>query len=152
MPKTTLLKLTVEGPLMRPSSLMVKAFDGSRRAVIGEVDLPVLIGPQVFTITFQVMDINPTYSCLLGRPWIHAAGVVTSTLHQKLKFITGDKMIVVSGQEDMMVSHLASFRYIEADEEATEVPFQALEIANVVTMGSKRSHNQKSWPCLLGKL
>jgi hypothetical protein len=122
---------------------MVKAFDGSRRAVIGEVDLPVLIGPQVFTITFQVMDINPTYSCLLGRPWIHAAGVVTSTLHQKLKFITGDKMIVVSGQEDMMVSHLASFRYIEADEEATEVPFQALEIANVVTEGSKRSHNKK---------
>jgi hypothetical protein len=109
MPKTTFLKLNVEGSLMRPSSLVVKAFDGSRRDVIGEVDLPILIGPQVFTITFQVMDIKPTYSCLLGRPWIHAAGAVTSTLHQKLKFITGDKMIVVSGQEDIMVSQLSSF-------------------------------------------
>ncbi|XP_050920042.1 uncharacterized protein LOC127137643 [Lathyrus oleraceus] len=28
-----------------------------------------------------VMDINPAYSCLLGRPWIHAAGAVASTLH-----------------------------------------------------------------------
>ncbi|MCI88177.1 gag-pol polyprotein, partial [Trifolium medium] len=63
------------------------------------------------------MDINPAYSCLLGRPWIHAAGAVPSTLHQKLKFIVDDKMIVVSGQEDVMVSHLSSFRYIEADEE-----------------------------------
>jgi hypothetical protein len=143
MPKTTLLKLAVEGALMRPSSMVVKAFDGSRRTVVGEVDLPILIGPQLFTITFQVMDINPTYSCLLGRPWIHDAGAVTSTLHQKLKFITGDKMIVVSGQEDMMVSHLSSFRYIEADEEAAEVPFQALEIASVMTIKSNHSHHQR---------
>ncbi|GAU10110.1 hypothetical protein TSUD_421300, partial [Trifolium subterraneum] len=142
MPKTTLLKLAVEGALMRPSSMVVKAFDGSRRTVVGEVDLPILIGPQLFTITFQVMDINPTYSCLLGRPWIHDAGAVTSTLHQKLKFITGDKMIVVSGQEDMMVSHLSSFRYIEADEEAAEVPFQALEIASVMTIKSDHNHHQ----------
>ncbi|GAU10261.1 hypothetical protein TSUD_418820, partial [Trifolium subterraneum] len=89
------------------------------------------------------MDINPTYSCLLGRPWIHDAGAVTSTLHQKLKFITGDKMIVVSGQEDMMVSHLSSFRYIEADEEATEVPFQALEIASVMMLKSDHSHHKR---------
>jgi hypothetical protein len=144
MPKTTFLKLNVEGSLMRPSSLVVKAFDGSRRDVIGEVDLPILIGPQVFTITFQVMDIKPTYSCLLGRPWIHAAGAVTSTLHQKLKFITGDKMILVSGQEDIMVSQLSSFQYVEADEEAIEVPFQALEIASVATVGSKHSHSKKA--------
>jgi hypothetical protein len=143
MPKTTLLKLAVEGALMRPSSMVVKAFDGSRRTVVGEVDLPILIGPQLFTITFQVMDINPTYSCLLGRPWIHDVGAVTSTLHQKLKFITGDKMIVVSGQEDMMVSHLSSFRYIEADEEATEVPFQALEIASVMMLKSDHSHHKR---------
>jgi hypothetical protein len=144
MPKTTFLKLNVEGSLMRPSSLVVKAFDGSRRDVIGEVDLPILIGPQVFTITFQVMDIKPTYSCLLGRPWIHAAGAVTSTLHQKLKFITGDKMIVVSGQEDIMVSQLSSFQYIEADEEAIEVPFQALEIASVATVESKHNHSKRA--------
>ena len=53
----------------------------SRKTVIGEVDLPVKIGPSDFQITFQVMDIHPVYSCLLGRPWIREAGDVTSTLH-----------------------------------------------------------------------
>ncbi|CAJ2644571.1 unnamed protein product [Trifolium pratense] len=134
MPKRTLDKLGSEGAAMKLSSLIVKAFNGSERAVMGEVDLPVLIGPQLFTITFQVMDINPAYSCLLGRPWIHSAGAVTSTLHQKLKFVANNKMITVLGQEDIMVSHLSSFQYIEADEEAVEVPFQALEVATVVTM------------------
>jgi len=74
------------------------------------------------------MDIIPAYSCLLGRPWIHSAGVVPSTLHQKLKYIMGDKLVIVSGEEDLLVSGPSSSRYIEAAEEAFETAFQSLEI------------------------
>ncbi|KAB2615234.1 hypothetical protein D8674_021822 [Pyrus ussuriensis x Pyrus communis] len=35
---------------------------------------------------FHVIDARTSYSLLLGRPWIHANGVVPSTLHQCLKF------------------------------------------------------------------
>lgn len=59
IPKTTLLKLSLEGVAMKTSAL--KAFDGSRRVVIGEVDLPIRIGPTTFAITFQVMDIRHWY-------------------------------------------------------------------------------------------
>ncbi|XP_050889483.1 uncharacterized protein LOC127094733 [Lathyrus oleraceus] len=134
MPKTTLIKLPMEGMNMKPSTLIVKAFDGSRRAVIGEVDLPIKIGPTFFNMTFQVLDIHPGYSCLLGRPWIHSTGAVTSTLNQKLKFITNDKMIVIGGEEDILVSHLTSFRYIEVDGEITETPFQSLEVVNMMAV------------------
>ncbi|KAI5406185.1 hypothetical protein KIW84_052797 [Lathyrus oleraceus] len=96
-PKSTLSKLSYQGPPMRQSGVVVKAFDGSCKTVIGEVDLPIKIGPSDFQITFQVMDIHPSYSCLLGRPWIHEAGVVTSTLHQKLKFVKNKKLVVVGG-------------------------------------------------------
>ncbi|XP_050896008.1 uncharacterized protein LOC127102703 [Lathyrus oleraceus] len=137
MPKITLAKLSYQGPAMKPSALVVKAFDGSRRTVIGEVELPILIGPHVFSINFQVMDINPAYCCLLGRPWIHAAGAVTSTLHQKMKFVVDNQLIIISGEEDFMVSHLSSFRYIEADEDALETSFQALEIANATFVEMK---------------
>ncbi|MCI78882.1 hypothetical protein A2U01_0100153, partial [Trifolium medium] len=65
---------------MRPNGLVVKAFDGSRKTVIGEINLPITIGACEFQITFQVMKVNANYSCLLGRPWIHEAGAVTSTL------------------------------------------------------------------------
>ena len=43
--------------------------------VHGEVDIPIKVGTQTFNSTFYVMDIRPSYSCLLGRPWIHNAGV-----------------------------------------------------------------------------
>ncbi|XP_050891176.1 uncharacterized protein LOC127096668 [Lathyrus oleraceus] len=107
------------------------------RTVIGEVELPILIGPHVFPIYFQVMDINPAYNCLLGRPWIHAAGAVTSTLHQKMKFVVDNQLIIISGEEDFVVSHLSSFRYIKADEDALETSFQALEIANATFVEMK---------------
>src|SRR4051812_14319805 len=68
MPKATLMKISMEGLVVRPSHLVVKAFDGSQSPVFREVDLPVVIGPHTFCINFQVMEIDPAYTCLLGRP------------------------------------------------------------------------------------
>ncbi|KAF1888385.1 hypothetical protein Lal_00039307 [Lupinus albus] len=107
-----------------------KAFDGARRDVLGEIELPIKIGPCIFKVLFQVMDINPSFSCLLGRPWIHSAGAIPSSLHQKVKFITGGRLITVMGEEDTLVSQLSDAPYVEADSEALEASFRALEIAN----------------------
>ncbi|KAI5390105.1 hypothetical protein KIW84_075434 [Lathyrus oleraceus] len=71
LPKSILAELSYQGPPMRQSGVVVKAFDGSRKTVISELDLPIKIGPSDFQTTFQVMDIHPSYNCLLGRPWIH---------------------------------------------------------------------------------
>lgn len=107
MPKSSLSKLTIEGLMNKPSELVVRAFDGSRRIIIGEVDLPIKIDPHTFFITFFVMDIHPAYNCLLGRPWIHSARTVTSMLHQRLELLVSNKLVVMDGEEDIMVSHLA---------------------------------------------
>jgi len=103
MPKTTLDKLPFDASYMRPSSMVVRAFDGSRCDVRGEIDLPIQIGPHTCQIIFQVMDINPIYSCLLGRPWIHFVEVAPSTLHKKLKFVVEGQLVIVSGEEDVLV-------------------------------------------------
>lgn len=43
-------------------------------------------------------------------------------------------MIVIGGEEDILVSHLTSFRYIEVEGEITETSFQSLEVVNVLTV------------------
>lgn len=53
---------------MKTSALIVKEFDGSRRSMIRDVDMPIRIGPNTFAMTFQVMYIHPAYICLLRRP------------------------------------------------------------------------------------
>ncbi|XP_058775769.1 uncharacterized protein LOC131650045 [Vicia villosa] len=132
LPKSALMRIDYAGVELRPSELVVRAFGGSRRSVFGEVDLPIQVGPQIFTTNFYVMDIQPAYYCLLGRPWIHKAGAVTSTLHQKLKYPVDGKVVTVCGEEDYIVSHLSSFRYVEIEDKIHETPFQAFEDVNVV--------------------
>ena len=109
------------------SNIVVRAFDGPKRMVHWEVDTPIKDGTQTFDSTFYVMDIRPSYSCLLGRLWIHNAGAVTSMLHQMLKYPIQGKIITVHGEEEYMVSHLNSFRYVELDGEFIETPFQHFE-------------------------
>lgn len=39
--RSSLTKLNIEGLVMKPSELVVRVFVGSRRTMIGEVDLPI---------------------------------------------------------------------------------------------------------------
>jgi len=130
MPKATLDKLSFNASHLRTSFMVVQAFDSSCRGVRGEIDLPIQIGPHVCQITFQVMDINPSYNCLLGQPWIHLVGVVPSTLHQKLKFVVEGQLIIVSGEEDILESCPSFTPYVVAAKESLETSFQALEVVS----------------------
>uniref|UniRef100_A0A2N9HG88 G-patch domain-containing protein n=1 Tax=Fagus sylvatica TaxID=28930 RepID=A0A2N9HG88_FAGSY len=91
-PLSTLEKLDIDPTRVRVNSMVVRAFDGTRREVLGEIDLPVEIGPQVYDINFQVLRIDSPYNLLLGRPWLHTAGAVPSSLHQKMKLIIGNQL------------------------------------------------------------
>ena len=68
--------------------MVVRAFDGTKREVLGNIKLPIQVGPCTFDSEFIV-------NCLLGRPWIHMAGAMPSTLHQKVKFIVEESLITV---------------------------------------------------------
>lgn len=77
------------------------------------------------------MDIYPAYSYLLSRPWIHSVGGVTSTLRQRLNFLTNNNLVVVEGEKDVMVSHLTSFHYVEVGGEVQETLFQSFKVVNM---------------------
>lgn len=52
-------------------------------------------------------------------------------LHQRLKFFVGNKLVVMEGEEDIMVSYLTLFRYVEGEGEMKEIPLQSFEVTNV---------------------
>ena len=63
----------------------VRAYDNSRRPVLGKINLTIQTGPVARTTEFQIIDIKPTFNLLLGRPWLHDLGGVASILHQMVK-------------------------------------------------------------------
>ena len=104
MPLSTLMRLPVDRSYMKYTKTVVRVFDGTRREMTGEIEIEVQIGPCTFNVEFQVMDISSSYDCLLGRPWIHIARAVPSTLHQKIKFVTKGQLVSIAVEEDMIAA------------------------------------------------
>jgi len=88
---------------MKPNTMTTKAYNGKPKLIIGSMDIELIIGPHPFQVTFQVMDIHPSYSLLLGRPCIHATGAVVSSLHQRIKFIINGKLVTMMSEEAMTI-------------------------------------------------
>lgn len=82
---------------IKDGAINVKAFDGSQRSTIGEISLCLQMGPTWFDVDFQVINVPTSYNLLLERPWIHAAGAVSSTLHQAVKFEWNHQEVIIHG-------------------------------------------------------
>ncbi|KAA3482495.1 gag/pol polyprotein [Gossypium australe] len=130
LPLSTLKRLPIDSSHMKTCQNIVRAFDGTERRVMGRIDIPLQIGPNTYEVDFLVMDINPSYTCLLGRPWIHSAGAVPSSLHQKLKLVADGRLVTINAEEDIIATVTNDAPYVEANEEAVECSFRSLEFVN----------------------
>ena len=129
---STLSRLQIELSNMKKSQMVVRAFDGTKREVLKNIKLSIQVRPCTFDFDFLVMDINPSYNCLLGRPWIHMAGVIPSTLHQKVKFVVEESLITVVVEKDMLATMTVTTPYLEVKEDATKCSFRSFEIDTAI--------------------
>ncbi|XP_071900950.1 uncharacterized protein [Coffea arabica] len=127
----TLTKLGFLDIKLHPSATVVRGFDGSRRESMGKTDLVSEIGPAQFQVTCQVMDFSSVYNILLGRPWIHASNSVSSSLHQILRFIANDQLIIVFAEDDCTMIVGAKFN----GENRKRTPISSHHVADIVSVG-----------------
>ena len=65
---------------------------------------PVKTGPIKAVVEFTILDIPVTYALLLGRPWYHVLGGVSSTVHQKVKFLLDGEVITIDASMSKTIS------------------------------------------------
>ena len=71
------------------------SFEGKMVVPKGQIRLPVQVGTDVVEVDFVVVDAFFPYTAIMGRPWLHTLGVVSSTLHQKVKYPSGDQVLEI---------------------------------------------------------
>ncbi|XP_030944703.1 uncharacterized protein LOC115969236 [Quercus lobata] len=62
------------------------SFEGRIVVPKGHIRLLVQTGRDVMEVDFIVVDVFSPYTAIMGRPWLHTLGAVSSTLHQKVKY------------------------------------------------------------------
>nr|XP_023924025.1 uncharacterized protein LOC112035428 [Quercus suber] len=83
-----------KGLNLRPQDLTAYSspfvsFEGRLVIPMGMIRLPVQTGSDVVEVDFIVVDAFSPYTAILGRPWLHTLGAVSSTLHQKVQYPLG---------------------------------------------------------------
>ena len=63
-PMATLEHLKVDILLIWPSSMIIRAFDGTCREVQGKIELMIEVRPRSFMVNFQVIKIDSPYNML----------------------------------------------------------------------------------------
>ncbi|XP_021299514.1 uncharacterized protein LOC110428122 [Herrania umbratica] len=81
LPLKTMKEIGMPPNELSKSHLMIQGFNLEGQRAIGKVRLQLFIDDMESNPLFHVIDANTTYNMLLGRPWIHQNGVVSSTLH-----------------------------------------------------------------------
>ena len=94
-PLATVVALGFTPSYFGPSTQSVRAYDNTQREVMGTLTIDLLICPTTFSTLFQVLRIPASFNLLLGRPWIHQVEAISSSLHQKVKFIHDGQVITI---------------------------------------------------------
>ena len=80
-----------KGLNLKPKDLMayespLVSFKGKTVIPKCHIRLPIQTDSEVVEVDFIVVDSYSPYTAIMARPWLHALGVVSSTLHLKVKY------------------------------------------------------------------
>ena len=93
------LKLKLEDLLPYSSPLM--SFNGKLVIPKGMIRLPIQTGPEIVEVNFIIVNNYSPYTAIVGKPWLHTLEAVASSLHQKVKFPSGDQILEIQGCQPM---------------------------------------------------
>ena len=77
------------------------SFDGKVVILRGQIRLPVQASSKVVKVDFIVMDAYSPYTVIVARPWLHALKAISSTLHQKVKYLSRGQIEELIGSQSM---------------------------------------------------
>ena len=76
-------------------------FDGRLVTSCRMIRLPVQAGDEEVQVDFIVVEVFFPYIAILVRPWLHAMGAISLTLHLKVKYPTQGKVRELVGSQAM---------------------------------------------------
>ena len=68
------------------------SFDGKVVIPRGQIRMLVQASSEVVKVDFIVVDAYSPYTAIVARPWLHTLRVISSTLHLKVKYPSGEQI------------------------------------------------------------
>ena len=82
-------------------SFPLVSFEGKMVVPKGQIRLLMQAGTYVVEVDFIVVDAFSPYTAIMGKPWLHSLGAVSSTFHQKVKYPSRGQVLEIVGSQSM---------------------------------------------------
>ena len=93
--------LNLKAEDLTPYNSPLVSFEGKIIIPKGQIRLLVQTSSEVVEVDFIVVDAYSPYLVIVARPWLHTLGVVSSTLHQKVKYPSEGQIKEILGDQSM---------------------------------------------------
>ena len=77
------------------------SFEGKIVTPRGQIRLPIQTGSNMVEVDFIIVDSYSPYTTIVAKPWLHALGAISSTLHQKVKYPLKGQVKEIMGNQTM---------------------------------------------------
>ena len=94
-------ELSLRAEDLTPYRSPLMSFEGKIITLKGQIRLPVQTGSETVEVDFIVVDAYYPYTAIVARPWLHTLGAVSSTLHQKVKYLSECQIKEILGDQAM---------------------------------------------------
>ncbi|KAJ1379934.1 Retrotransposon gag domain [Sesbania bispinosa] len=142
LPSYLFRMLNIPRHRLRTSYITLSMFHGEPMEAQGCVNVVLEVGPIRTVNTFQIVEGDPSYHLLLGRPWIHLHQCIPSTLHQCVKSNFRGREIEIQGVRvsfEATESHLIDAALFD---ELAPPGSSYLDVERTVTLGARREVNK----------
>ena len=83
------------------------SFEG-KTVIKGQIRLPIQTDSEVVEVDFIVVNSYSPYTAIVARPWLHALGDVSSTLHQKVKYPSESLVKEILGSQSVARQYMVA--------------------------------------------
>ncbi|XP_050290601.1 uncharacterized protein LOC126728888 [Quercus robur] len=77
------------------------SFEGKTVTSRGQIRLLIQTSSDIVEVDFIMMDAYSPYTTIVAKPWLHALGAVSFTLHQKVKYPSEGRVKEILGNQAM---------------------------------------------------
>ena len=77
------------------------SFEGKTVTPKSQIRLPIQIDLDMVDVDFIMVNAYSPYTAIVARPWLHALGAVSSTLHQMVKYPSEGQVKEIVGDQTM---------------------------------------------------
>ena len=89
----TFIQMNLSFDMLNSAGPILSSFNGATTTTLGDVTLPVKVGPVTQRVLFSVVEDLEPYNAIVGRTWLHSMKVMPSTYHKMVGYLTNVKQV-----------------------------------------------------------